>query len=364
MSSISTLMAGPLLVTAFMVTLSPRSPDTGLLSSRLPPRGSSTPRPRSWRAGGRYHYGTTALVAEDLREILRLLAHLVVQLVAQDGYLAVDLLARAHDVAQRPVLLRDPPGRHRGGVHSREVVLPADVLLRQAQLGDSDEWRERLRPDHRHVLDRHVLQIDAELDLDVELVRALLQLRHQRRAEDLPRGGEVEGPPRHAVGILLRRRHAHLGDVVAVAHGGHRPKGGEEQVDRLDLLETQESTQLVPHPFLRGERASARDPGVEEVVEASPLLFVRFPGRRRDADFQEQLLDDHVLLDRVAEEDRGVDIRVVEGAAIRLVLEQRRAGDTEELQPHAADRPSSASGPVWADPLEKRTIASWRPGVA
>src|SRR5262249_16116231 len=49
------------------------------------------------------------LVAEDLREVLGLLAHLVVHLVAQDRRLAVDLLSRAHDVAQRPVLLRDAP---------------------------------------------------------------------------------------------------------------------------------------------------------------------------------------------------------------------------------------------------------------
>ena len=51
-------------------------------------------------------------------------------------------------------------------------------------------------------------------------------------------------------------------------------------------------------------------------------------GRRLD----EQLLDKQVVLDRVAEEDRRVDVGIVERARVGLVLEQGRTIDAEHLQ--------------------------------
>src|SRR5215472_12136303 len=46
----------------------------------------------------------------------------------------------------------------------------------------------------------------------------------------------------------------------------------------------------------------------------------------------EQLLDEQVVLDRVAEEDWRVDVGIVEGVGVGLVLEQGRAVDAEDLQ--------------------------------
>src|SRR5258708_1832215 len=104
--------------------------------------------------------------AEDVRDIPWLLAHLTVQLVTQDGGLAIHFLARAHDVAQRTMLLGDTPGRHRGGVLQREILISPDVLLRQAQLCDGHKRGERLLPQLPRLLHGHPCQIDAELDLE------------------------------------------------------------------------------------------------------------------------------------------------------------------------------------------------------
>ena len=57
-------------------------------------------------------------------------------------------------------------------------------------------------------------------------------------------------------------------------------------------------------------------------------------------------------------------MRIVEGAAVRLVLQQRRAGDAEELESHADAFAHRASAPVCGLPFENRISASWRPGVA
>ena len=64
------------------------------------------------------------------------------------------------------------------------------------------------------------------------------------------------------------------------------------------------------------------------------------------------------MLERVHEEHRVVDQRVVEGATIRLVFEQRRTVDIEDLQANPAESAPARSGPMCALPFEKRTIAS------
>ena len=45
----------------------------------------------------------------------------------------------------------------------------------------------------------------------------------------------------------------------------------------------------------------------------------------------EQVIDEQVVLDGVAEEDGRVDGGVVEGAGVRLVLQQGRAADVETI---------------------------------
>ena len=80
-----------------------------------------------------------------------------------------------------------------------------------------------LRPPNRHVLDGHLVKASGELDLDVELVRPLLKLGHERGPEHLLRRVHVERATNHAVGEFLDRRDAKLGDIVAMPHSPHRP---------------------------------------------------------------------------------------------------------------------------------------------
>ena len=83
-------------------------------------------------------------------------------------------------------------------------------------------------------------------------------------------------------------------------------------------------------------------------------------GRRLD----EQLLDEQVVLDRVAEEDRRVDVGVVEGVGVGLVLEQGRTVDAKDLQRQSGSTTEPRVGPARGDPLEKRISASCLPGAA
>ena len=71
-------------------------------------------------------------------------------------------------------------------------------------------------------------------------------------------------------------------------------------------------------------------------MKARLRLLWGFVGWRRYADLREQLVDEDVMLDGIREEDRIVDHRVVEGAAVRLILQQGLSVDAEHLQPDAA----------------------------
>src|SRR5512135_2643166 len=80
--------------------------------------------------------GSQAILhAEDLHEILWLLAHLVIELVAQKRRLAIHLLTRPLDIAKRAMILRAAPERYRDRVHLLQVLLSPYILLRQAHLG-------------------------------------------------------------------------------------------------------------------------------------------------------------------------------------------------------------------------------------
>jgi len=96
--------------------------------------------------------------------------------------MAVDLLSCPHDVAKRCMFGCYPPRCEGECVHLLEVVVAGDVLLRDPKLGHRDERRQRLRPLDGDVLDWHPWQIGAQLDLDVEFIRAVPQFGYQRRA--------------------------------------------------------------------------------------------------------------------------------------------------------------------------------------
>src|SRR5262249_11838280 len=69
--------------------------------------------------------------------------------------------------------------------------------------------------------------------------------------------------------------------------------------------------------------------GQEVCVKATAACWALGKVERR---LDKQLLDEQVVLDRVAEEDWRVDIGIVEGVGVGLVLEQGRAVDAEDLQ--------------------------------
>src|SRR5437763_16428673 len=71
-------------------------------------------------------------------------------------------------------------------------------------------------------------------------------------------------------------------------------------------------------------------------MEARPRHVGRLlAGRRGLVGTEEEVLYEHVVFHGVGEEDRLVDHRIVDGAAIWLILQQGRAVDPEALQPHA-----------------------------
>ena len=205
-------------------------------------------------------------------------ARLLVELVARDGGLSVDLLAGPHDVAQGRVLGGDPPGCEGQCVHLLQIVLTGDVLLRQPQPGHRDERRELLGPLHGGVLHRHPPQVGAELNLDVEGVGPLLQLGHQGRPEDLRRRGRVDGAPDHRVGEVRVGGDAHLGDVVAVPDRAHRPVARQQHVDQGDLRQAQVGQELIPRPVVLVQRSLSG----HELGDRSDARRVG-PGRSRPA---------------------------------------------------------------------------------
>ena len=109
-------------------------------------------------------------LTENFCQILRLLAFLVVRLVAKYGRLTIDFFTRSHDISERTMLLGDAPGGHRSFVHSLEIIFPADVLQGNPKLRDCHKRRQTLGPDNRSFLDRHPFQVSTELDLNVELI--------------------------------------------------------------------------------------------------------------------------------------------------------------------------------------------------
>ena len=192
---------------------------------------------------------------------------------------------------------------------------------------------------HRHVLDRHLVEARGELHLDVELVRPLLQLGHERGPEHLLRRVDVERAPNHAVGEFLDRRDAKLRDIVAMPHGSHRVIGRQQQVDEWDLRELRDRRQFLPCPVLRLQRAHSGDEVVKEAGNPRSPLLRQFGRRRRGGGLGADLQHEDVMLDRIGEEDRVVNHRIVEGAAVRLVLQKLASFDAEDLKSDAADRP-------------------------
>src|SRR5262249_44735126 len=129
--------------------------------------------------------GGHLLLAEHFCQVLRLVALLMVHEVAKYRRLPIDLLPRTHDAAEWPVLFRHAPRGYRNLVHPPQIVFPTDILLWQPQFRDGHERRKALGPHYRRFLNRHFSQVRAHLDLYVELVRPLTQLRYKCRTEDL-----------------------------------------------------------------------------------------------------------------------------------------------------------------------------------
>src|SRR5262245_45543258 len=103
-------------------------------------------------------------------------------------------------------------------------------------------------------------------------------------------------------------------------HRPHGPISREQQVDGLGLCEPQEGAELFPGPLLGGQRALARHPVVEELVNRGLFRLRSQVGWRSYSYIPEQALNEHIMFERVREKDGVVDQGVIEGLAVRLVL--------------------------------------------
>src|SRR5262245_23403688 len=92
------------------------------------------------------------------------------------------------------------------------------------------EGRELFRPLHRCLVDRHRLEIGAQLDLEVEIEGAGLQFIYQGRIEDVRPAAQVEFTMDGTRGVSCGRREADLRDVVTVTHRSHAPERGQQGV--------------------------------------------------------------------------------------------------------------------------------------
>src|SRR5262249_2669569 len=148
------------------------------------------------------------------------------------------------------------------------------------------------------------------------------QLRYERRSEDLFGRREIERSLLNAVSERLNRRHTNLCDIVAMPYGTHGPIRREEEIHWLGLGELQEGAELLPGPLFGGQRALARHKVVERAVECR-LPFLRRQVRwRRQAKVGKQRLNEHIVRERVHEEDRMIDQRIVERVTVRLVFKK------------------------------------------
>jgi hypothetical protein len=96
-------------------------------------------------------------------------------------------------------------------------------LLRDTDPGYRDERGQLLRPLDGNVLDRHSVNISAQLDLNVEFKGAFTQFGYQGRAEYLRCRRQIESMPVNPAGEPGYWDDTDLGDVVTVPDCAHRP---------------------------------------------------------------------------------------------------------------------------------------------
>jgi hypothetical protein len=109
--------------------------------------------------------------------------------------------------------------RRAEGQHVVEVGLPGGAvgfLLRQRQAGHREVGTLVLGPPHGSVLDRHLLQVGAELDAEVELGRGVAEELDHGLAEAVRVAAEVQRPVAERVQFPRGGEDTDLGDVVAV----------------------------------------------------------------------------------------------------------------------------------------------------
>ena len=118
---------------------------------------------------------------------------------------------------------------------------------------------------------------------------------------------------------------AHLGDMVAVPHGGHRPVRAQQRIAHRRLRRFYEREHLLPRPVRLLERALPREEVGQQLAEAR--LSAREVLDRVVAD----LLEDHIVLRRTGDEGRVVLQHEIERARVRLVLDQLGSIHIEDL---------------------------------
>src|SRR5262249_34522885 len=136
-----------------------------------------------------------------------------------------------------------------------EMFGSRDVLARNVHPSDCYEGRELFRPFDRGVVDRHLLKICAQLNLQIEIECSCLQLVHKRRAEHVRSTGEAEFAVDGVRSAVRSRSDTELGDVVAMTYCGHRPVRAQQGIPDGRLRRFHEREHLLPCPIRLLERA-------------------------------------------------------------------------------------------------------------
>src|SRR5262249_52270872 len=135
-----------------------------------------------------------------------------------------------HDLAERPVLLSDPPLVERERIRLLEILGPCNVLARDMDPSDRYEGRELFRPFDRNVIDWHRFEIGTKLDLEVEIECVGLQFVRQRRIEHVWPSAQVELTVDRTRSVFSGRREADLRDIVAVTDRTHAPERRQQRI--------------------------------------------------------------------------------------------------------------------------------------
>ena len=159
----------------------------------------------------------------------------------------------------------------------------------------------------------------------IEIEGSRVGFIHDHRAENVLASAQVELAMDRVCGALRIRSDAHLGDIVAMTHRGHRPVRAQQRIPDRCLRRFHEREHLLPRPVRLLERALAG----EEIGQG--LAKPRLAPREVLAGVVADLLQDQIVPGRIGYEGRIVLQHEIERVRVRLVFDQLGSVDVEDL---------------------------------